>query len=330
MPKVLIIEDRRENIVFIANNILKPMGYDVITAMDGQTGLAKALEEKPDLIITDLKLPRMSGLEVLSNLNEQGMNIPTIVMTFHGTEDTAMRALRLGARDYLIKPFTIEEMQEAIDRAVAGSSQRSEDAEVYERLEQELEQTRAALAEREDQLKRLSAASQMAAKVPKLEQELDKMRAALASRQAQFESHPRAGTAAPKIAELEQELAQTRQVLAHRENQLIQAKKYLTNLVKKADPTELNQQIAALKEENARLQDAVAKANKQAGEFQERAAYLEEKMRHQKMQMEKYHHQAARLAEELRNLTQAVRLLSQDLGQQANQLEMVPHAEKSR
>ena len=176
MPKVLIIEDRRENIVFIANSILKPLGYDVITAMDGQTGLQKAQDETPDLIITDLKLPQKGGLEVMEALRQKGVQIPTIVMTFHGTEDTAMRALRLGARDYLIKPFTIEEMQAALDRALApghttggavdGSSER------VSRLEQELRQTKKALTDREDQLQRLSTAVQMAARVPRLEQEL--------------------------------------------------------------------------------------------------------------------------------------------------------------
>ena len=83
--KVLIIEDRRENIVFIANNILRPEGWEVITARDGKLGLRKAIEEKPDLIITDLKLPTMHGLDVLEELIKRGFHIPTIVMTFHGS-----------------------------------------------------------------------------------------------------------------------------------------------------------------------------------------------------------------------------------------------------
>ena len=56
--KVLIIDDNRENIVFLANNILRPKGYEIITAMDGEKGLHRALEEKPDLIIMDLRMPR--------------------------------------------------------------------------------------------------------------------------------------------------------------------------------------------------------------------------------------------------------------------------------
>ncbi len=118
--KVLVIEDRRENIVFIANNILKPEGWEVITARDGELGLQKAVEEKPDLIITDLKLPGMHGLDVLEALNKKGLHIPAIVMTFHGSEETAIRAFRLGAADYLIKPFNIDDMLAAINRALSG------------------------------------------------------------------------------------------------------------------------------------------------------------------------------------------------------------------
>ena len=59
--KILIIDDRRENLLFLANSVLRPEGYEVITAMDGKQGYDKARAEKPDLIITDLKMPRMSG-----------------------------------------------------------------------------------------------------------------------------------------------------------------------------------------------------------------------------------------------------------------------------
>ncbi|GAB4449686.1 MAG: hypothetical protein Kow0031_32170 [Anaerolineae bacterium] len=146
MPKVLIIEDRRENIVFIANNILRPMGYDIITARDGELGLQKALEERPDLIITDLKLPRMNGLTVLERLREKKVQIPAIVMTFHGTEETAVRALRLGARDYLIKPFTFEEMQDALKRALAAPAGSPAGAQVAA-LEAKIAELEATIAE---------------------------------------------------------------------------------------------------------------------------------------------------------------------------------------
>jgi DNA-binding response OmpR family regulator len=118
--KVLIIDDRRENIVFLANNILKPKGYDITTAMDGEKGLQKALEEKPDLIIMDLRMPKMNGLEVLSALREEQCHIPVILTTFHGSESVVVRAFRMGIKDYVVKPYTVEEMERAIERALSA------------------------------------------------------------------------------------------------------------------------------------------------------------------------------------------------------------------
>jgi len=116
--KVLIIDDGRENVVFLANQVLKPHGYQVITASDGEAGLQKALGEDPDLIITDVRMPKMSGIEVLRELDKAGKSIPTIIATFHGSEELAIEAFRLGARDYLIKPYEIEDMLQALDRAL--------------------------------------------------------------------------------------------------------------------------------------------------------------------------------------------------------------------
>ncbi len=140
--KVLVVDDRRENIVFLANNILKPDGYIILTAMNGEKGLQKALEEKPDLIILDLKMPGMSGLEVLEALREEKVDIPVILVTFHGSEQTAAQALRLGASDYLIKPFAMEDMRQAIERALAEKRARREkvqEREGIKRIDQRLE-----------------------------------------------------------------------------------------------------------------------------------------------------------------------------------------------
>ncbi len=117
--KVLVIEDRRENLVFLANQILRPNGYEVSTAGDGKTGLDKALAESPDLIIMDFRMPKMTGIEVLHALHDAGKDIPVIMTTFHGSEELAIEAFRLGARDYLIKPYEVEQMIESIDRALA-------------------------------------------------------------------------------------------------------------------------------------------------------------------------------------------------------------------
>lgn len=318
MPKVLIIEDRRENIVFIANSILKPLGYDVITAMDGQTGLQKAQEESPDLIITDLKLPRMGGLEVLEALGKKGVHIPTIVMTFHGTEDTAMRALRLGARDYLIKPFTIEEMQAALNRASRPTGG-VESSQRVNRLEQKLSHTKKELADREDQLQRLSAAVQMAARVPRLEQELTRAKAIL-SAQGHLKTKILQDNTDARVAKLEQTLAEARTILATRENQLRQMQQYVTKVVKNADTGKLAQHLEACKEANGRLYKIAKSTQTRLENSQNRAASLEAVIVTQKKELTKYQQQTRTLAEELRNLSEAVRLLSQDLQQQTARL----------
>jgi DNA-binding response OmpR family regulator len=207
MPKVLIIEDRRENIVFIANNILKPMGYDIITARDGELGLQKALEERPDLIITDLKLPRMNGLTVLERLRDKKVQIPAIVMTFHGTEETAVRALRLGARDYLIKPFTFDEMQDALKRALAAQPGSAAETQVTEleakiaRLEATVAQLQKIIKQRELQINMLQKQSTNT---------VDKMdMAVVAQRAAAWEEY---------YAKLNDRLAKTTDMLQQQEN----------------------------------------------------------------------------------------------------------------
>jgi two-component system NtrC family sensor kinase len=125
--KILIIDDKREHIVFLANSILKPKGYDVITAMDGKKGLHKALKEKPDLIIMDLRMPKMDGLEILAALRENQCHIPVILTTFHGSESVAIEAFRLGIKDYIIKPYTVEDMERAIEKAL-GEGRAEEEA----------------------------------------------------------------------------------------------------------------------------------------------------------------------------------------------------------
>ena len=182
--KVLIIEDRRENIVFLANNIFRPKGFEIITAMDGETGLRKALEESPNLIITDLNLPKMHGLDILADLQDRGAHIPAIVMTFHGSEETVIRAFRLGAKDYLIKPFKVEEVEAAIERALASFPkqlpQAAEEATSTKGLEQKIRDLEAQNAKPRDQLELQEPAGELEQKLAKQEKQLQAYTAELA------------------------------------------------------------------------------------------------------------------------------------------------------
>jgi two-component system NtrC family sensor kinase len=139
---ILIIEDRRENIVHLANNVLKPQGYEVITAMDGQRGLKRILNEKPDLVILDLNMPKMDGLEVLAALQERGVHVPVILTTFYGSEQVARQALRLGAVDYVVKPYDLEDMLQAVERALAQHKAQPMPAEAEDATEKPIPLTR--------------------------------------------------------------------------------------------------------------------------------------------------------------------------------------------
>lgn len=123
---ILVVDDRDDSLQFLTEYVLGPNGYKYIIAKDGETGLHKALTENPDLVIMDLKMPKMTGLEVLAALRERQSDIPVILMTFHGSEETAVQAFRLGARDYMIKPYGVQEMLESIERALTEGRLRAE------------------------------------------------------------------------------------------------------------------------------------------------------------------------------------------------------------
>jgi len=117
--KVLVVDDSADSIRFLTDYVLKPNGYIPLVAQDGEKGLSQALKEQPDLILLDLKMPRLSGLEFLKRLRDTKAEIPVIFMTFYGSEETAVQAFRLGVRDYLIKPFTADEALKAIRQALS-------------------------------------------------------------------------------------------------------------------------------------------------------------------------------------------------------------------
>jgi len=137
---VLIVEDRRENIVHLANNVLRPKGYQVLTAMDGQRGLRRILADRPDLVIMDLNMPKMDGLEVLAALRQQQVSIPVILTTFYGSEQVAHQALSLGAAAYVVKPYETEDMLRAIEKALAARTAKPTPATTGAPAREEMEQ----------------------------------------------------------------------------------------------------------------------------------------------------------------------------------------------
>src|SRR6266446_4098033 len=120
LPKILLIEDDPA-IVTSLQEILAADGYTVSVAIRGDEGLALAQQNSFDVVVTDLKLPGLSGLELIRQLHASQPRLPLILMTAHGTTATAIEATKFGAYDYLLKPFEMAELLELVDTAVTSS-----------------------------------------------------------------------------------------------------------------------------------------------------------------------------------------------------------------
>ena len=117
---VLVVEDDRALSSGLAHN-LRYEGYRVLLAEDGATGLQLACDERPDLVILDLMLPEMSGWEVLEALRQAEIFTPVIILSARGTEPDKVRGLRLGADDYVAKPFGLKELLARVEAALRRS-----------------------------------------------------------------------------------------------------------------------------------------------------------------------------------------------------------------
>lgn len=118
---ILVVDDSREIVRVLREHILAPLGYQVIYGTDGEQGLQLAVAHQPDLILLDMNMPHMSGMEMLQALRQTDCVAPVIFMTMHGSESVAVEAFRLGVRNYLMKPFTAREIQQAVDDALRAT-----------------------------------------------------------------------------------------------------------------------------------------------------------------------------------------------------------------
>ncbi len=131
MRTVLVVDDEPSIVTLLKFN-LEQAGYNVLTAEDGRKGLDTALKEKPDLIVLDLMLPGMDGMDVCKTLRQEKVNTPILMLTAKDDEFDKILGLELGADDYLTKPFSPREVVARV-KAILRRSQ-FEDVEQSEQV----------------------------------------------------------------------------------------------------------------------------------------------------------------------------------------------------
>ncbi|EHQ87737.1 sigma-54-dependent transcriptional regulator [Desulfosporosinus youngiae] len=117
IPRILVIDDE-ERMCWALERALSNEGYQVVTATKGLQGIEMALETEPSTVILDLKMPDIDGIEVLKRLKGINPKIPVIMITAHGTIETAIEAMKIGASDYITKPFKLDELKVQVKQAL--------------------------------------------------------------------------------------------------------------------------------------------------------------------------------------------------------------------
>ncbi|VTU00688.1 response regulator with -like aaa-type and dna-binding domains : Response regulator with CheY-like receiver, AAA-type ATPase, and DNA-binding domains OS=Singulisphaera acidiphila (strain ATCC BAA-1392 / DSM 18658 / VKM B-2454 / MOB10) GN=Sinac_0782 PE=4 SV=1: Response_reg: Sigma54_activat: HTH_8 [Gemmataceae bacterium] len=137
MPKLLIIDDEA-NVLYSLQTGLETDDLTVVTAKTGKRGLALVPREEPDVVIVDVRLPDMSGLELFERIKEVAPKVPVVIITAFAATDTAIEAMKRGAFDYLLKPVDLHHLREVIGRALELRRMQAVPA-VFDRPEAEAE-----------------------------------------------------------------------------------------------------------------------------------------------------------------------------------------------
>jgi DNA-binding response OmpR family regulator len=128
--RILIVEDEPAMVAGLRDNF-EYEGYEVISAADGAEGLERALADNPDLVVLDVMMPRMSGLDVCKQLKASKPSLPIIMLTARGQEIDKVVGLELGADDYVTKPFSIRELMARVKAVLRRVSPQATAPEVY-------------------------------------------------------------------------------------------------------------------------------------------------------------------------------------------------------
>ncbi len=169
--KVLVVDDSREMRDLMVNYILRPNGFTTLVAENGLAGMNLARQSAPDLIVADMKMPEMTGLELAQMVHREGLGIPVILITAEGSEELAKLALRSGVADYIIKPFTEDELLGAVRRTLDSMHSRRE----HVRMQAELSAAHQSLLARHKELETLTSIGRNVTSVLELDQVLAKV-----------------------------------------------------------------------------------------------------------------------------------------------------------
>lgn len=137
---ILVVDDNPQLATLLVQRVLPKLGYKALVASTGQEALEKVRGHKPDLMLLDLMLPDTDGFSLLRLLTEEGISLPTILITAHGSEHVAIEAFRLGVQDYLVKPVDTAKLREALERALQEPRLRHEKTQLATQLQQQVTQ----------------------------------------------------------------------------------------------------------------------------------------------------------------------------------------------
>src|SRR5947207_9191043 len=138
MATILIVEDESRMLRLLELSFAEE-GFATRRAADAETGLKIFGQEPIDLVVTDLKLPGMNGLDFLQAIKRVNASIPVVVMTAYGTVETAVEAMKAGASDYVLKPFSLEEIKLIVQKELDVHRLREENRNLREALGQRYE-----------------------------------------------------------------------------------------------------------------------------------------------------------------------------------------------
>ncbi len=130
---VMIVDDEKPMLEWLSI-LLEQQGYSVTCFSDGRKAIVEGIKNMPDILVVDVKMPGISGLEVLSRLREKSPELIGIVITAYSSVDSAVQAMRKGATDYLIKPFEVDQLLVAIEKALGEQKIRIENRELRRKI----------------------------------------------------------------------------------------------------------------------------------------------------------------------------------------------------